>query len=171
MISFLVDTVAAFFVYLLLARFHFQWLGVPFRSQIGEFVIVATNWIVRPARRVIPPLAGFWAKFYVFLAAIEAHLYWLSVLGVVTSVVGAYYYWRIVKLMYFDDPARPFDRDIGLANGAILVGASLFTVFFIAGAAPSKPSSAQRFLDAPSTLNMRPIFAPELSAIVTIVRG
>ena len=59
MISFLVDTAAAFFVYLLLARFHFQWLGVPFRSQVGEFVIVATNWIVRPARRVIPPLAGF----------------------------------------------------------------------------------------------------------------
>ncbi len=57
-LSFLVDTVAAFFVYLLLARFHFQWLGVPFRNQIGEFVVVATNWIVRPARRVIPPLGG-----------------------------------------------------------------------------------------------------------------
>ena len=58
MVSFLVDTVAAFFVYLLLARFHFQWLAVPFRNQIGEFVVVATNWIVRPARRVIPPLGG-----------------------------------------------------------------------------------------------------------------
>jgi YggT family protein len=57
-VSFLVDTVAAFFVYLLLARFHFQWLGVPFRNQIGEFVVVATNWIVRPARRVMPPLGG-----------------------------------------------------------------------------------------------------------------
>ena len=54
----------------------------------------------------IPPLAGFWAKFYVFLAAIEAHLYALSVIGVLSSVVGAYYYWRIVKVMYFDEPAR-----------------------------------------------------------------
>ena len=71
----------------------------------------------------IPPLAGFWAKFYVFLAAIEAHLYALSVIGVLSSVVGAYYYWRIVKLMYFDEPAPAFDRDMGLANGAILVGA------------------------------------------------
>lgn len=56
---FLIDTAAAFFVYLLLARFHFQWLGVPFRNQVGEFIVVATNWIVRPSRRVIPPLAGF----------------------------------------------------------------------------------------------------------------
>jgi YggT family protein len=57
-LSFLVDTVSAFFVYLLLARFHFQWLGVPFRNQVGEFVVVATNWIVRPARRVVPPLGA-----------------------------------------------------------------------------------------------------------------
>ncbi|HXZ50464.1 MAG TPA: YggT family protein [Burkholderiales bacterium] len=57
-VHFLVETLAAFFVYLLLARFHFQWLRVPFRNQIGEFVVVTTNWIVQPARRLIPPLAG-----------------------------------------------------------------------------------------------------------------
>ena len=56
----------------------------------------------------IPPLAGFFAKFYVFLAAIEAGLYVLSVVGVVASVVGAYYYLRIVKIMYFDEPAERF---------------------------------------------------------------
>lgn len=55
----LVDVVASFFVYLLLARFHFQWLRVPFRNPLGEFVVVATNWIVMPARRIVPPLAGF----------------------------------------------------------------------------------------------------------------
>lgn len=55
---FLVDTVVTFFVFLLLARFHFQWLRVPFRNPVGEFVVVATNWAVRPARRVVPPLAG-----------------------------------------------------------------------------------------------------------------
>jgi YggT family protein len=54
----LVDVLASFFVFLLLARFHFQWLRVPFRNPVGEFVIAATNWIVRPARRLIPPLAG-----------------------------------------------------------------------------------------------------------------
>jgi NADH-quinone oxidoreductase subunit N len=84
----------------------------------------------------IPPLAGFWAKFYVFLAAIEAHLYGLAVIGVLSSVVGAYYYWRIVKVMYFDDPVPGFDRDMGVSNGAILIGAGLFTLFFIVGGAP-----------------------------------
>ena len=54
----------------------------------------------------IPPLAGFFAKFYVFLAAIKAGLYALAVIGVVTSVIGAYYYLYIVKLMYFDEPAE-----------------------------------------------------------------
>jgi len=56
--EFLVDTAAAFFVVLLLARFHFQWLRVPFRNPIGEFVVACTNWIVYPARRLIPSLAG-----------------------------------------------------------------------------------------------------------------
>jgi NADH-quinone oxidoreductase subunit N len=55
----------------------------------------------------IPPLAGFFAKFYVFLAAIKAGLFVLAVIGVVTSVVGAYYYLTIVKIMYFDEPAKP----------------------------------------------------------------
>jgi YggT family protein len=56
--SFLVDAVVGFFVYLLLARFLFQWLRVPFRNVLGEFIIAVTNWMVVPARRVIPPLAG-----------------------------------------------------------------------------------------------------------------
>src|SRR5580692_4221209 len=56
----------------------------------------------------IPPLAGFFAKFYVFLAAIKAGLYVLAVIGVITSVVGAYYYLSIVKIMYFDEPAKAF---------------------------------------------------------------
>ncbi len=56
--QFLVDVVGSFFVFILLARFHFQWLRVPFRNPIGEFMIAVTNWIVLPARRVIPPLAG-----------------------------------------------------------------------------------------------------------------
>jgi NADH-quinone oxidoreductase subunit N len=56
----------------------------------------------------IPPLAGFWAKWYVFLAAINAGLYPLAVIGVLTSVVGAYYYLRIIKIMWFDEPVGGF---------------------------------------------------------------
>jgi NADH-quinone oxidoreductase subunit N len=58
----------------------------------------------------IPPLAGFFAKFYVFLAAIKAGLYVLAVIGVLASVVGAYYYLAIIKTMYFDEPAEGFYR-------------------------------------------------------------
>jgi YggT family protein len=54
----LIDAVAGLFVFLLLARFHFQWLRVSFRSQVGAFVIALTNWIVMPARRVIPSAGG-----------------------------------------------------------------------------------------------------------------
>src|SRR6202034_2364026 len=57
----------------------------------------------------IPPLAGFFAKFYVFLAAIKASLYVLAVIGVLASVLGAYYYLAIVKTMYFDEPAEGFN--------------------------------------------------------------
>ena len=62
----------------------------------------------------IPPLAGFFAKFYVFLAAIKAGLYVLAVIGVLASVVGAFYYLTIVKIMYFDEPAKPFQSMPGL---------------------------------------------------------
>lgn len=56
--QFLIDTVVTLLVGLLLARFHFQWLRVPFRNPLGEFLLATTNWIVLPARRVIPGLAG-----------------------------------------------------------------------------------------------------------------
>nr|WP_047575205.1 NADH-quinone oxidoreductase subunit NuoN [Methylobacterium sp. ZNC0032] len=75
----------------------------------------------------IPPLAGFWAKWYVFLAAINAKLYVLAVVGVLTSVVGAYYYLRLVKVMYFDEPKPAFEKsDLGVR--AVLVVSALFVL-------------------------------------------
>ena len=58
----------------------------------------------------IPPLAGFWGKLYIFIAAVEAKLYCPAVLGVLASVVASYYYLRIVKVMYFDEPAEALDQ-------------------------------------------------------------
>ncbi|MBT4906792.1 MAG: NADH-quinone oxidoreductase subunit NuoN [Rhodospirillaceae bacterium] len=84
----------------------------------------------------IPPLAGFFAKFYVFLAAIEAGLYVLTVVGLLTSVVGAYYYLRIVKLMYFDEPAEAFDKDSNREIGVLMTVAAMLTAFFIIFAGP-----------------------------------
>jgi len=77
----------------------------------------------------IPPLAGFFAKFYVFLAAIKAGLFTLAVIGVVTSVVGAYYYLAIVKIMYFDDPAKAFEP-MPHELGAVLAVTGLFNLLF-----------------------------------------
>lgn len=57
----------------------------------------------------IPPFAGFFGKYFVFAAAINAGLYWLAVIGILASVVGAYYYLRIVKIMFFDEPKEGFD--------------------------------------------------------------
>ena len=57
----------------------------------------------------IPLMSGFFAKLYIFLAAVQAGLWTLAVIGVLTSVVGAFYYIRIVKVMYFDAPAERFD--------------------------------------------------------------
>ncbi len=75
----------------------------------------------------IPPLAGFWAKWYVFLAAINAKLYVLAVIGVLTSVVGAYYYLRLVKVMYFDEPKPAFEKsDLGVRT--VLLISALFVL-------------------------------------------
>jgi NADH-quinone oxidoreductase subunit N len=80
----------------------------------------------------IPPLAGFFGKLFVFMAAVKAGLWMLAVLGVLASVVGAFYYLRIVKTIYFDEPAPAFDamdtevKWVVYASGAF---ALLFVVF------------------------------------------
>jgi NADH-quinone oxidoreductase subunit N len=83
----------------------------------------------------VPPLAGFFAKFYVFLAAIKAGLYVLAVLGVLASVVGAYYYLAIVKVMYFEEPAGSFER-MPYELRVVLAICGLFNIFFFVYPAP-----------------------------------
>jgi len=95
----------------------------------------------------VPPLAGFFAKFYVFMAAINAGLFTLAVLGVLASVVGAYYYLTIVKVMYFDEPAgvvQPMRAELR----TVLAVAGLFNILFAAYPAPlvSAASAAAKSL-------------------------
>ncbi len=78
----------------------------------------------------VPPLAGFFGKWFVFLAAVHAHLYWLAVVGVIASVVGAYYYLRIIKIMYFDEPAPAFERPMPRDMSILLAVTSLFMLLF-----------------------------------------
>ncbi|MEM9440848.1 MAG: NADH-quinone oxidoreductase subunit NuoN [Pseudomonadota bacterium] len=78
----------------------------------------------------IPPLAGFFGKFYVFMAAVDADLVPLAIIGVLASVVGAYYYLRIVKIMFFDEEIDPIDRSIGREYAIVLGVAALFNIAF-----------------------------------------
>ena len=83
----------------------------------------------------IPPLAGFFAKYFVLMAAIKSGLVTLAVIGVIASVVSAYYYLRIVKLIYFDEPVEAFVRAPGEVRLVILL-AGLFVVGFVLFAQP-----------------------------------
>ena len=80
----------------------------------------------------IPPLAGFFAKFYIFMAVIESEMYTLAIVGLVTTVVSAFYYIRIIKVMYFDEPKKPFERNIDYrVHGPILISCILLVSFFL----------------------------------------
>ncbi len=79
----------------------------------------------------VPPLAGFFAKWYVFAAAVEAKLYALAVIGVITSAVGAYYYLRIVKIMYFDEPKEAFTPANATLKTVMGVSGILNLVFWL----------------------------------------
>src|SRR6266478_1519778 len=98
------------------------------RSQPGLALALA---IFMFALAGIPPTAGFFGKLYIFLAAIDANLVGLAVIGVVTSVVGAFYYLRIVKVMYFDEPLLTFDHPIAAELKFVLVVTAVLTMFFI----------------------------------------
>ncbi len=83
----------------------------------------------------IPPLAGFWAKFYAFMPAIKAGWYTLAVVGVLASVVGVYYYLRIVKVMFFDEPAKAF-LPVRAKVGLVVALSAIFVVVFVVVPSP-----------------------------------
>jgi NADH-quinone oxidoreductase subunit N len=97
------------------------------RSQPGLALALA---IFMFALSGIPPTAGLFAKLYVFLAAIDAKLAGLAVIGVVTSVVSAFYYLRVVKVMYFDEPVGVFDRPISAELKGVVFVTAVVTLFF-----------------------------------------
>ena len=80
----------------------------------------------------MPPLAGFFAKFYIFMAVIEAKMYTLAIIGLVTTVVSAFYYLRIIKVIYFDEPIEPFEEnyDWGL-KASLVLSTILILIYFI----------------------------------------
>jgi len=91
----------------------------------------------------IPPLAGFLEKVYVFQAAINSDLYALAIIGVATSVIGAFYYIRIVKVMYFDPPVEALDISIGLEIKTVLIITGFVMIFLILYPMPLISSAEQ----------------------------
>jgi NADH-quinone oxidoreductase subunit N len=83
----------------------------------------------------IPPFAGFFGKLYIFLAAVQSGLWFLAILGVLTSVVGCFYYLRIIKVMFFDAAEPAFDRRSASVS-FVAIAAGAFTVLFLFGLAP-----------------------------------
>ena len=78
----------------------------------------------------IPPLAGFFAKFYIFIAVIENKMYTLAIIGLLSTVISAFYYLRIVKIIYFDDANNSFDQIKNLGISTTLFLSSLILVTF-----------------------------------------
>ena len=80
----------------------------------------------------IPPLAGFFAKFYVFMSVIESEMYFLAVIGLITSVISSFYYLRIIKIMYFDKVAKPFDEDNNFnIKIPVIISTLIILIYFI----------------------------------------
>jgi len=84
----------------------------------------------------IPPVAGFFAKFYVFMSALQSELYWLVLIGALSSVVGAFYYLRIIKFMYFDAPKHEFDKTFGREVNLVIAICTIFALFFFLNPTP-----------------------------------
>lgn len=81
----------------------------------------------------IPPMSGFFSKVYILLAAVNHGLVWLAVIGVIASVIGGYYYIKVVKVMYFDEPAARFDTGVpALLKLGIAIGAGVTLLFCLA---------------------------------------
>ena len=78
----------------------------------------------------IPPLAGFFAKFYVFMAVIKEEMYFLAIIGLLSTVVAAFYYLRIIKIIYFDSEKEKFDSQNSIALKISLFLSTIFILFY-----------------------------------------
>ena len=78
----------------------------------------------------IPPMAGFFAKFYIFMSVIEQSMYFLAIVGLLSTVISAFYYLRIIKIIYFDPPKEQYDQDHNFGLRISLTIATLLILFY-----------------------------------------
>jgi NADH-quinone oxidoreductase subunit N len=132
MTIYMIVTIGAFGCVLAMRRHGHPVEGIDDLAGLGrnQPLLAASMAIFMFSMAGVPPLAGFFAKIYVFLAAIRADMVPLAVIGLLASVVGAYYYIRVVKVMYFDEPKEAFDRPIGREISIIVGATAVFNVAF-----------------------------------------
>jgi NADH-quinone oxidoreductase subunit N len=95
----------------------------------------------------IPPFAGFFGKFFIFLAALKSGLYGLAIFGVISSVVAAFYYLRIIKIMYFDEPSKTqLERDSAYELQCVAMASAIFNLLFFIAFTPVVGSAAKAAL-------------------------
>ena len=132
---YLVMTLGVFAVILLMKRRNIMVEGVDDLAGLGKShpMLALAMLIFMFSMAGIPPLAGFWGKLYIFIAAMEAKLVWPAVLGVLASVVASYYYLRIVKVMYFDEGKEALDgAQMGVSRVVAFATAILIALFSLA---------------------------------------
>jgi len=112
--------------------------GLSTQSPLYALALAVLMWSMAG----IPPLSGFFGKLYVFAAAVNAGLIPLAVIGVVTSVIGAFYYLRVIKMMYFDAGRPDFDKAAPTVRFVMAVGA-LATALFVFLPGPLATAAAQ----------------------------
>ncbi|MCX7366870.1 MAG: NADH-quinone oxidoreductase subunit NuoN, partial [Alphaproteobacteria bacterium] len=130
---YLVMTLGVFAVILLMQRRNVMVEGVDDLAGLGKThpMLAFAMMLFMFSLAGIPPLAGFWGKLYIFIAALEARLFMPAVLGVLASVVASYYYLRIVKVMYFDEPTDALDYGSGFAvNRLVAFAAAILVAVF-----------------------------------------
>lgn len=130
---YLAMTAGSFSIILFMRR---NGLGVEKISDLSGFsknnpVLAYAMAVLMFSMSGIPPLAGFFGKLFIFQAAIESELYVLATLGILASVVAAYYYLRIIKVMFFDEVADPFDEGMNLGKRIVLLVSMLLVFGFI----------------------------------------
>jgi NADH-quinone oxidoreductase subunit N len=132
MTIYMIMTIGAFGCVLAMRRHGHAVEGVDDLAGLGrnQPLLAASLAIFMFSMAGIPPLAGFFGKVYVFLAAVRADMVPLAVIGVLASVVGAYYYIRVVKVMYFDEPREAFDQPMGREISIIVGATAAFNVLF-----------------------------------------
>ena len=79
----------------------------------------------------IPPLAGFFAKFYIFTAVIEQSMYFLAIVGLLSTVIAAFYYIRLIKVMYFDEQREKYDLNHSRLKMILVVSSTIILIYFI----------------------------------------